>query len=350
MAQEADEVLLVGSIPLRDSDQVFCTVAQELGGKTTRIPDGETGPLRSLWIQAQRSVFIFNPYLQADPEPAVSWAYGKEAPAPRARIRPAVEPTDIAFTDLLYANWAKESYARFRKLRDEGVIAKGTRFQVCLPTPLACMGFVFPEDQRSVEPAYEAGMLQEVNRICEGIPHDDLAIQWDVCIELNVWDGWRPTYIAQNLAEIQEGITDRLIRIGEHVPSGVELGYHLCYGDLGGRHFREPEDAGMMVDIANRLLSGVGREVTWLHIPVPVDRNDAEFFAPLNKLQLRNRTRLYLGIVHDADGLEGARKRFAAARSIVSDFGIATECGMGRRQPETIVGLLRLHREIAAGL
>jgi hypothetical protein len=211
------------------------------------------------------------------------------------------------------------------------------------------MSHVFPEDQLAVDPPYEAGMMQEVDRISESIPHDDLAIQWDVCIELNVWDGWRPSYLARDLEGIQEGITQRLIGIGDHVPADVELGYHLCYGDLGGKHFREPDDAGMMVDIANRFLSGIQRKVTWVHMPVPVNRDDAEFFAPLEKLQIKPETRLYLGLVHDADGIEGASKRISAARSTVSDFGIATEVGLGRRQPETIPNLLQLHREILAG-
>jgi hypothetical protein len=32
----------------------------------------------------------------------------------------------------------------------------------------------------------------------------------------------------------------------------------------------------------------------------------------------------------------------------VPDFGIATECGFGRRDPATIPALLRLHAEVAA--
>jgi hypothetical protein len=31
----------------------------------------------------------------------------------------------------------------------------------------------------------------------------------------------------------------------------------------------------------------------------------------------------------------------------VTDFGIATECGFGRRPPETVPGLIDLHREVA---
>ncbi|MBV8451855.1 MAG: hypothetical protein JOZ29_06230 [Deltaproteobacteria bacterium] len=59
-------------------------------------------------------------------------------------------------------------------------------------------------------------------------------------------------------------------------------------------------------------------------------------------------TELYLGLVHLTDGLEGAKRRVAAASGVISDFGIAAECGLGRHQPDTIGRLLRLHREIAA--
>ena len=36
-------------------------------------------------------------------------------------------------------------------------------------------------------------MLKEVERICAAIPHDQLAIQWDNCIEMHIWDGQSPT-------------------------------------------------------------------------------------------------------------------------------------------------------------
>jgi hypothetical protein len=48
------------------------------------------------------------------------------------------------------------------------------------------------------------------------------------------------------------------------------------------------------------------------------------------------------------DGLDGARRRLAAAREVVTDFGVATECGFGRRPPETVLALLDLHRDVAA--
>ncbi len=58
--------------------------------------------------------------------------------------------------------------------------------------------------------------------------------------------------------------------------------------------------------------------------------------------------RLSLGLVHYTDGVEGTRKRIEAAQRVVTDFGVATECGLGRRPVETIPGLLRIHSEVAA--
>ena len=50
----------------------------------------------------------------------------------------------------------------------------------------------------------------------------------------------------------------------------------------------------------------------------------------------------------DRCGLQGARRRIAAAREAVPAFGIATECGFGRRPPETVLPLLDLHARVAS--
>jgi len=55
---------------------------------------------------------------------------------------------------------------------------------------------------------------------------------------------------------------------------------------------------------------------------------------------------LVLGLVHYTDGADGSRVRMAAANKYVSNYNIATECGFGRRDPETILKLLNIHREL----
>jgi hypothetical protein len=82
-------------------------------------------------------------------------------------------------------------------------------------------------------------------------------------------------------------------------------------------------------------------------MPVPADRTDAAYFAPLKEL-MRSSTELYLGLVHGADGASGTSKRIQAASEFVSDFGIATECGIGRaRTPELAREIMQVHADSA---
>ena len=87
-------------------------------------------------------------------------------------------------------------------------------------------------------------------------------------------------------------IIDRLVRLANAVPEGVELGYHLCYGDFNHKHIVEPEDMELMVRISNKLSRQIGRPMDWIHMPVPRERFDDAFFAALKNLHLRPETRL----------------------------------------------------------
>jgi len=146
----------------------------------------------------------------------------------------------------------------------------------------------------------------------------------------------------------KNSILDMLVQIGGRVPEDVPMGYHLCYVDFEHKHFTEPKDTGLLVEIANALSERVKRPINWIHMPVPRGRTDAAYFEPLRNLKLRPETEFYLGLVHFTDGVEGTRKRVEAAQRVVPEFGIATECGFGRRPPETVAPLMKIHAEVAA--
>ncbi|MBN9536435.1 MAG: hypothetical protein J0H77_06920, partial [Alphaproteobacteria bacterium] len=57
---------LIGSIPLESSEQVFTTLAAELGPHLSRMPDGETGE-RSRWVYFQRQMLLDHPAMELDP-------------------------------------------------------------------------------------------------------------------------------------------------------------------------------------------------------------------------------------------------------------------------------------------
>ena len=130
----------------------------------------------------------------------------------------------------------------------------------------------------------------------------------------------------------------------------MELGFHLCYGAAQLKHFEEPADAGKLLQLANALTHSLDRPLNWIHMPVPRGRDAETYLEPLGDLRLRPETQLFLGLVHLTDGAEGARRRIQAARRFVQDFGVATECGWGRRAPQTIPALIELHREVSAPL
>src|SRR5260370_11770511 len=123
-----------------------------------------------------------------------------------------------------------------------------------------------------------------------------------------------PSYLAVS-ADLKRELLDRLIRLGNRVPADVQMGYHLCYGDAGHRHFVQPKDTSKLVETANAVSAGVQRPITWIHLPVPSNRSDDAYFAPLHALQLHPETELYLGVVHLHDGAAGAQQRIAAART-----------------------------------
>jgi methionine synthase II (cobalamin-independent) len=153
-----------------------------------------------------------------------------------------------------------------------------------------------------------------------------------------------PTHLRNPWSEIVE----RLVQLGQAVPADVELGYHLCYGDAAHRHFKEPADIGLVVRLANEVASQLIRPLTWIHLPVPRSRDDDGYFAPLAELQLQSETEVYLGLVHYGDGTIGAERRIGAARRHLTGFGVATECGLGRRSADTVPELLRIHAAVAA--
>lgn len=332
-------VHLVGSVPLENAETVFRTVAAEIGDRLRRIPDGETGP-RSDWIVWQLPIFTSQSELEIVPPAPDSWR-----PLPRVRLTEGGRPERVRFEALGYAEAAIASYRTFARLKRDGVIPVACRFQVSLPTPLApVFAFVVPEHQALLEPLYEARLLAELEHVLREVPHDQLALQWDTNFEFGMLEGVFPIWFD----DVKGAILERLLRLSRRVPADVELGYHFCYGDVRHRHFVEPADAGKLVEIANALSASLGRPLNWLHMPVPRPRADEAYYAPLRELRLRPETELYLGLVHHTDGVDGTRRRIETASRCVSSFGIATECGWGRRPPATVGDLLRIHRELSA--
>src|SRR5262249_23391331 len=138
----------------------------------------------------------------------------------RARLRPGVKPEDVKFDNIGYADWAIESYAIFKRLKQVGDVPATTRFQISLPSVrVVVLSRTTPEAIPVVMPAYARAMRAEIARMAAVLPHDEFAIQWD-CTEPAQYESMH----ANQRAELNKVLSE----YASYVPDDIELGYHLC--------------------------------------------------------------------------------------------------------------------------
>ena len=191
--------------------------------------------------------------------------------------------------------------------------------------------------------------MAELDQILNAIPHDELSIQWETVFEIMILENHKMwTYHGDNA---EAHIRTHLVELLDSVPEDVECGFHFCYGDAGHKHFLEPANTALMTKMANWICSGGRRQLDFLHIPVPRDRDDSSYFQPLTNLNIPDTCQLYLGLVHQTGAEEGTQRRIdTAMKTINRSFGVATECGLARRPKESLVPILEQHQRVAGSI
>ena len=179
----ADELLLVGSIPLDTPKDVFETFGAPLGRYLSAMPDGEVGP-RSHWIsRIHYQVLAAHPELEVLAHPRPDNGIERQFPHDNSdrwqfKVRDGVER--VRFGDpgwrLGFARDAVNSYFVFQTLREQGVLPRHLRFQVSMPMVNSALPpRVFPVegDLDKIKPGFEAALRAEVAKMVEKIPAKD---------------------------------------------------------------------------------------------------------------------------------------------------------------------------------
>jgi hypothetical protein len=332
-------------MPLGSVEEVMSTTAAILGPRVRRVTNGEVGRTQG-WITSHHRIFARHPSFE---EYVHEEKFDPRAPnIKRRRFRlkegePA--PAADSFGSLGYAEDAREAFSVLSAMMRTEKVAPDTRLLVAIPTPYDILNFAVAKDNfAAVMPAYEQALIAEVERIAAAVPQETLAIQWDAAHEFEYLATASPMFNHMS----HEDMVAMLVRLGNAVPPAIDLGYHCCYGNFNLKHFVEPIDMRDMVDVVNKTMSIVTHPVQFIHMPVPIDRSDDAYFAPLKDLKRGPGMEFYLGLAHGPDGVQGTLVRAAVARKVASDFGISTECGLGMREPDDIRKLLHVQADAAA--
>jgi hypothetical protein len=337
-----------GSVNLPDTETVMREIVSRVPIGPRRIPDGETGE-RGNWISFQLQKVLGSPFfVPAFPEDDRAEPYQM----PQVRLADGHLPADVIWPDPGYADAYLESYATFVTLRHEGVIPESVRFQMQFPTPFASISaYVIAEQRELLLGSYAQAIFNDLGRLLATVPHDDAALQWDVAVEFRRL----VTGKTGNGARVFEALAGGLVSCVDQVPGDIPVGLHLCYGDYGHQHFKQPESLALQVRVLNAVTSAASRPVSFVSFTVPQYRRDEGYFAPLTGLAADTDMELNFGLVpyHPADQPLGTTEEqirlIDSALGAGRAWGICTECGMGRAARSEIPGLLDLHREIITG-
>ena len=333
---------LVGSIPLNSSEEVFCSICDTIGSHVKRIPDGETGD-RTNWIFFQRKMLANHPAMEIDSNVPKfqfkQWDGKVIREVDLLKIKDGINLDQLVFP-IGYSEHAIESFKTFERLQSTGKIPSNVKFQVSLPTPFAAgYNYISPNGRSEFLKIYEKSFVIDVNKILDVIPHNSLAIQWDVCQEILIFNNYFP-----NRSEnYKDEVFSQLARIGNIIPADVELGYHMCYGSPGDDHVVKPKDFSMSVEFSNGIFDYIDRSVEFIHLPGTYGQPGSEFYEPLKDLEMPQNCEIYLGLIF-FDDIEGDSKRIASAREVLPNFGLSTVCGWGRGNPERVKSLLTSHK------
>lgn len=371
MSKAERPVLLVGGIPGDTAAEVYKTVAPVLGNLAIGLTDGEIG-LRRMWVfyvfvrtwlnhpdlEVTRSVHNhppeFPPWIPEELRKWVPldyddfpWVGGKEGVTQLTPVETLGYPAE-----------AKASYDVFCRLRKEGVIPEGVRFQQSLPFPDDAIRLFTGTDgdMAMLVDAYLDVMRRDVAELCSLIPHEDLVLQWDinwetVALEFGDHIPEAPPMQFKPREDAMSRYRRYMKELNAVIPEAVKVGLHLCYGDMHHKHFKDPNDLSTSVNMTNEAVAVSPHGIDFVQMSVPRHRNDDAFFEPLRDLRTDGTT-VYAGLIHYTDGVEGSIERLQAFKRHYDGLtGVSTECGLGRRPADQdLIRLLQIHHDVAAAI
>ena len=189
-SRAASKLLLVGSLPADTTEDALRAGADLLAISSSHCRTGDGAATRMGGIRGERL---------CRPHPDIEIIQETESPTgiPRHAYETPVFRIRKGVSKLEFKSWPRiddaiESYQVFRRLQDQGVLPRHLRFQVSLPFPSSALnGFKCGLRSRlcGCRASVRRSRRRELQRLMEAIPPSALAIQWDVCYEVQDIEG-----------------------------------------------------------------------------------------------------------------------------------------------------------------
>ncbi len=346
--------LLVGSLPFEDEAEAMEIALDTLGEALISLPDGEIGERTETHPNGDRAAWVQTIMDRCEADTR-NWEVVRAARRNAAgaaadyesgvRVKPRHRPSAMTeHLDLGWSTFARQSYPTFRALREQAG-RPGLRFQVGLPTALGMtFGMMSPVNALRYAGAFNRRLAIEANEILDATDGDVL-FQLEVPGELAL--AYRLPRFAVDFA--LRTVLDLVRQIRPEAPFGV----HLCFGDLNNEALIHAPSLDKLVNFANRLVARwpESHELDYLHVPLAEAKDpppiDPAWYQPLADLDVPDGVRLVAGLVHEGrsdaehDRIVGIVEEVRGHR-----VDVASSCGLGRRDRETGLALLRATRRL----
>ena len=295
------KIMMVGSLPFETVEEGLRAVGSKLGADVTAIPDGEVGP-RKMWCMFLASdTYSKHPDLVETRRPSPAIVSNENKPVGTTKTRPGAAPEyhwtfqvkngvkHLDFGELGYAAAARNSYAIFRRLRDESVIAKGVRFQVSLVATDSGTNVYFDDvaNWPMVHQAYVRAMKAEISKMLEVIPADDLLHS----AGSSPWEVDQPQYRRRTVFPLAAGKYARSevrtlhqwtcsTRRGCARKRAASIAFGITVPPSADGRSPKCQISECACRLSNKAVKRIKRHVDYVHMPVVPDPDDA-FLAPL---------------------------------------------------------------------
>ena len=327
---------LVGSVPLEAAEAAMTAGLERLGPNLRWLPDGETGE-RTNWIMSIVESFREHPDLEIKREG--DWSDYDKTPVFKVRDGHTLTGESLDFGHVAPF---EAHYPVFTKLREQygyGDLA----YQVGVPGDFDMALFTLgPLGAFRQKQPFTDATLQTIRSV-HAEAGNDAVFQIEVPAEL-VFVAKMPGPLQPAMAALMaRGIT----QLAAQSPAGARFGVHLCLGDMNHRALGRMSDVSPLVRLSNAIAAKwpEGRPLEFIHAPFaaaiepPVNRR--AFYAPLSKLRLPESVDFIAGFAHEDQSFEAQRTlRDHLDQLVGREVGIATACGLGRREPDTALAAI----------